>query len=105
MVSDEVWDQICEIDRQCYEVAFEGGSMDELREMMDEFVGPEVMAEEMRKRLPYHAYDNFALALTVVDIIRDRFYHDHDYKERLFGGLKDALDEYKKKNEDNGTKS
>lgn len=92
MVSDEVWQKICEIDRLGYQVAFEGGSMDQLREMMDEFLGPEEMAKEMHKRLPDMVYTNIDLAFTVVDIIRDRYYHsDPDYKRRLYGQVKDMV--------------
>jgi hypothetical protein len=92
MVSDEVWKKICEIDRLGYQVAFEGGSMDQLIEEMEELLGPEEMAKEMRKRLPDMVYTNIDLAFTVVDIIRDRYYHsDPDYKRRLYGQVKDMV--------------
>lgn len=101
MVSDEVWNKICEIDRLGYRVAFEGGSMDQLIAEMEELLGPEEFRKEMDKRLPGMVYTNIDLAFTVVDIIRDRYYHsDPDYKRRLLGGLKDAVNEWKNRDGD-----
>ena len=66
--------------------------MNQLIEAMEELLGPKVVAEEMQKSLPCDAYTKIDLAFTVVDIIRDRYYHsDPDYKRRLLGGLKDAV--------------
>ena len=92
MVSDEVWNKICEIDRLGFRVAFEGASMDQLIEEMEELLGPEEFRKEMDKRLPGMVYTNIGLAFTVVDIIKDRFYHsDPDYKRRLYGQVQDMV--------------
>lgn len=92
MVSDERWDDICRIDRLCYQVAFEGGSMDELRREMTDLIGDEELRKELKKRMRVDwAHDGFTYALIFVDIIRDRYYHDPDYKRRYFGNLKDSL--------------
>jgi hypothetical protein len=98
-MNDETWDDICRVDRLCYEVAFENGDMDNLRREMDDLLGEEYMRNELKKRLrPDWAYDGFSYAITMVDIIRDRFYHDHSYRERLFGAVKEGIERGKVNN-------
>ncbi|WP_287951026.1 hypothetical protein [Acidiplasma sp.] len=95
------FDKIAEVDHLCYLVAYENGSMDELRNAMDDLLGKEYMERELKKRLKIDwAYDNFSYALTMVEIIRDEFYHDPDYRKMYFDGLVKALDESKKKDKD-----
>ncbi len=99
-MDDETWDDICRVDRLCYEVAFENGDMDNLRREMDDLLGEEYMRKELKKRLRSDwAYDGFSYAITMVDIIRDRFYHDQGYKERLFGAVKEGVKKYKEGDE------
>ena len=50
-MDDETWDDICRVDRLCYEVAFEDGDMDNLRREMDDLLGGEYMRKELKKRL------------------------------------------------------
>ena len=100
MVSDETWEDICRIDRLCHEVAFEDGDMDKLRREMAELIGEEELRKELKKRMRVDwVYNGFSYALIYVDIIRDRYYHDPDYKRRYFGNLKDSLRDKDGRNE------
>ena len=67
--------------------------MDELKREMAGLIGEDQLKRELEKRLRKDwAYDGFSYALIFVNIIRDRFYHDPDYKRRYFGNLLGTLE-------------
>lgn len=92
-MNDETMDKIIKIYALNHEVAYENGSMDELLKAMADLLGKEKLESELKTRVKPED-DKFGICLILIDIVRETYGQDPDYKKRMMYDILDSLDEH-----------